>query len=672
MNRVVAMLPRAARACLVLAVFIPPVIFNRGTADAFNLTKLTATWIFGLTAFALWLAWRVESGIKLPPIRIGLAVAAFLLAQALATVFSHAPVVSIIGLYQRYGGLVPYVLYAAILFTVVGLYWQRPKSLDQVIWAIAAASFLIAGYALLQAAGADWIPWKMANGAPPSSSISTMGNSNFAGGYLGMACPFVVYLLITHWRRRKWTLLIILAMQFAAISASGSRGGMLAAGAGLIAMAAVYRDRLPRSIRIPATALLALGLVAVLLIVRSAAVSAGKDQVLGYEILRTDTLDTRFYFWDGAVRIFKANPIIGTGPDTYLGSFPLYRSAKDANEHGLEIPDKAHNVYLEHASNAGILGITSFLALFGLALWFGYRRARTSGPDRLIAAAFVGALAGYLMQAVFSIDVPPIASFGWVVLGGLAVLADPAAIRHREQLPAPAPIFKRRGLIHGALALTLLAGLFVGTLPYRADRQFLAASRSSDFSDEPQNHYRRAIELNPLEPSYIFRYGGFLEQQATRGRARGKRTDQLETAAELRERAMDRHPGNMYYILGATRTYAAWAQTDRARFKDAERVWRQALARDPNDWVILQRYCDHLLSWSEAVDDQSVARRATQQIELLLKVRPGDANMLAGLGRNYLALEQPDRARVALETALKLEPDHRAAQELMKQVSGSG
>src|SRR2546429_8628199 len=43
------------------------------------------------------------------------------------------------------------------------------------------------------AQGPFCIPWRDSNGQPPSFPVGTMGNSNFAGGFMGMAGPLFLY-----------------------------------------------------------------------------------------------------------------------------------------------------------------------------------------------------------------------------------------------------------------------------------------------------------------------------------------------------------------------------------------------------------------------------------------------------------------------------------------------
>ena len=128
-----------ARAVLLFGLVFNAIFFWRPTVDVFNLVKITSLWITGIVSLAIWVMWAAERGAWLPKMRLFWAAGAFLAAMLLATLFSQDPGLSLIGLYHRYGGFLPFALYAAIALTLVGLYWERPERLKEIPWAITLA-----------------------------------------------------------------------------------------------------------------------------------------------------------------------------------------------------------------------------------------------------------------------------------------------------------------------------------------------------------------------------------------------------------------------------------------------------------------------------------------------------------------------------------------------------
>lgn len=688
-----------ARVCLMAAVFLPPVIFDRRTVDVFNLLKVSVLWVAGLAAAALWIAWSAERGVWMPLIRLGYAAGAFLAASALATVFSDNPALSLVGLYHRYGGLLPFTLYAVIMVALVGLYWERPQDLKEIARASAAASVLMTAYVLIQAAGLDWIEWRDASGGPPEFPVGTMGNSNFAGGYLGTAVPFLVYTAAAAKRDITRTVLTALAgLDLLALWLTQTRGGMVAAAAGLALMAVLHRELLPRWVRRAALAVAAVLLVAVVAVLGNIGSSRTTGPLAQTKTFRTGTFVIRTYYWGTAWRIFADNPVLGTGLETYYANYPKYRLPRDGAELGLTITDKPHNIYLEYAANSGILGLGTYLALAGAGLWLGYRRCRRLGVrERALPAAFVSVLAGYLAQGFFSIDVPPLAVMGWIGLGGIAAFADPALLAARERIAAEAegrprarnrkrarpgragmPRVARAGPtlwpLHAVLLAAIVTLAVVGVRPLLADAK-AKTGQTSDIGKRPPDevvaYYQEAIRLHPLEPAYRTLVGSIAERQAAEAKDPAEKRRLLERALSRYGQAYALQPGNVFYMMNIARIHTTWGESiDPARFVEADRWWRRAAVHDPTDWDVQNRYALMLNSWANmAKGDVAIRRRSAEQLEKVTRIRPDFVPAWINLGKIYRVLGEPARASAALRRALRLEPDNAEARSLLAEIS---
>src|SRR5262249_60968894 len=88
----------------------------------------------------------------------------------------------------------------------------------------------------------------------------------------------------------------------------------------------------------------------------------------------------------------------------------------------------------EAASTTGLRGLAAYLwVVIAVIVAAVNRLEKSSGLERVLLASFLAAFAAYLTQAAFSIDVPPLAALGWVLIGSLVALADPAVVARREQ-----------------------------------------------------------------------------------------------------------------------------------------------------------------------------------------------------------------------------------------------
>lgn len=683
-----------ARMSLMLAVFLAPVAFWRGTVDVFNLVKMTILLVAGACALLFWISWSAEAGIWMPRFNLLYAALAFIAAGVLATVLSENPFLSLTGLYHRYGGLIPFALYVGVMVLIVGMYWERPNALRDIAKASAAASIILTAYALIQESGKDWIQWTDASGNPPLYPVSTMGNSNFAGGYLGIAFPFLVYMTASAKKGvQRYLLMLAVAADLFALWFTQTRGGMIAAGAGTLTMVFLYRDRLPRWMRL--STLGSSIVVAVLAVVVLADLGGARSSgPLGkIEVLRTGTFSIRTFYWGTAWRIFADNPVAGTGLDTYFANYPKYRLEEDGSTLGLTITDKPHNIFLEYAANSGIVGAGTYLLTVGMGLWFGVRRARKlEGNEKLLLTTFTGVLAGYLAQGVFSIDVPPLAIMGWVALGGIAAIADPAVVVTRDKLLAEAQEKRKREKrskslkgqkaqrrqvsgptrwpVHGVGVLVVGALLFFGLRPLMADAAAKTAEaklRAKASPEEVNELFKQAIDLHPLEPSYRVQSGSIAEQQASNAQDPKQKIQFLKIALDRYLEAYRLQPGNVFYMMNLGRIYATWGEIDKTKFAKSDEWWGRAARHDPTDYEVHNRYALMLNGWANADQgNQSIRRKAAAELEKVVELRPDQLDAWINLAKVYVSLGDRAKATRAAEAALKLDPGNQEASGLLQ------
>ena len=623
---------------------LAPLVFWPRAADVFGVPKLAV--ISVLVAAAAVSAGRRRS-LRLP--RVALPAGLYLGAATLATLTSIDRTTSFAGAYERYGGLLPLVLYVLAAATMVLVFSDRPADLWWGVRAVVVGACGLACYVLLQAAGLDVVDWTDEVGGQVRYHAGSMGNSNFAGGYLGISLPLAVALAV---RRRPW--LVAAAVGGAGLWVTSSRGGLLAAGAGLLALGLAHRGVLlsTRQRRVAAAvAAVVLVVGGGLLASRLTAVSAvGRDP-----LLRTESAGARLRTWSAAVEMFADRPITGHGPDTFGLLYPEYRSEEDARILGLRITDKPHNLLLEYLVTGGVLLGAAWLFLIG---WVGRRVVtaigRRSGDDKLLLSGLAAALVAYVAQSLVSIDVPPLAFTAWLLVGACVVTVDPPTGVGRGSRWAP----RATGL--GAVCVAVLASLAL-VADLRAgragrDRDHAAASRS----------FERAKDLNPFQPAYAVQ-AAFRAEAAGAGAVEvANRRRQLERALLLYDGVIEEQPLSLPGAVGRARVLTLLARgVDSARFQHANAAWRAALELDPLDWEIRSAYGLMLNAWSNAERGDPAFRRAAQaELQRAVAVNPAFFHGWANLVRIRAALGDRSGAADALGRAEALEPDHAALVEL--------
>ena len=70
----------------------------------------------------------------------------------------------------------------------------------------------------------------------------------------------------------------------------------------------------------------------------------------------------RLALWDVAIKIWKENPVLGTGPGDYNDDLVGYQS--HGLYPGIYVHDSVHNIYLQALASTGIVGLLVFIPVF--------------------------------------------------------------------------------------------------------------------------------------------------------------------------------------------------------------------------------------------------------------------------------------------------------------------
>lgn len=370
-------LPEAVALTLLAAL---PAFFNLASERIFEEEKsLVLRAGAALALLGVLLAWRAPRARQLrEPIVIGfLAFTLMLLVAALAGV---APREAFMGAYiRRHGVLTLFAL--AVMLAAMCDSARSPAGRGRLLAAVAIGSIWPSAYLLLQGGGVDLVErWIV-----PTAGFqlgSTFGNHIFIGGYLATVMPLTA---IHAWRSRGFVAL--LALQGAALVATGSRGAMVALGAGAVAFALIAAwTRISR--RALAGAMLALGALAATMVVvpaaRPASISRVFDPAVGSARVRVVT-------WEGIARLMRGGGRhlwIGYGPEGLRRVFPPFYSPEIGRlENSDALPDRAHNETLDTLVSAGIGGVVLQFAFFAAILAGALRVADTGMRAGLTAAA---------------------------------------------------------------------------------------------------------------------------------------------------------------------------------------------------------------------------------------------------------------------------------------------
>lgn len=189
--------------CLYALVGLLPLAFFYPTYDIFELTKLTVLRLITLTMLGAW-SWKIflDRTVKIARTPIDWFVLTYLAVFTLATIFSKNPVLSLLGEYGRFEGLLAILNYGAI-FLLAGSLIRDNKAIPDtrafirslILTAIAAAD-IVSVYGVFQRFGVDFFIWSSA-GTDLTRAFSTMGNPIYIAAYLTIVLSVAICLFLS-------------------------------------------------------------------------------------------------------------------------------------------------------------------------------------------------------------------------------------------------------------------------------------------------------------------------------------------------------------------------------------------------------------------------------------------------------------------------------------------
>lgn len=325
----------------------------------------------------------------------------------------------------------------------------------------------------------------------------------------------------------------------------------------------------------------------------------------------TNSGKIRLIVWRGALDIFKHNPILGSGVETFAYSYYKYRPVEHNNTSEWDyLYNKAHNEYLNYAATSGILGIGSYLLIIGVFLWTSLRyvlrldtrnlrldaEARSSKIDKnqssnfqsqiltsslerpvsiLIAISLIASYISILVSNFFGFSVVIVNLFFFIIpvmvyeFLGYGKMAKPQEVKQTDK---PVDIISKGGvLVVGVITIYLLATL----LKYwEADKTFALGynlNRLGEYT-AASPELINATKLRPSEPMFRDELSINLGTVALMA----YQNDEATEAAKLAEQAkmlsddlIENHPNNVSFYKSRTRMLYAISQIDPKYLDDA-------------------------------------------------------------------------------------------------------
>lgn len=655
----------------VLFTFSPLVWYSK-SFELFEFNKMIFVYLLTILIASGWLGRMIkERRLIFKRTLLDIPLLVFLTSQIISTIISIDVHTSIFGYYSRSnGGLLSIISYLL-------LYWALVSNLNkyQVVLLLKSALFgglIVAIWAIPEHFGispscvilkdqfnADcWVQDVAAR------VFATLGQPNWLAAHLGILIfiGFYFYLEAKTLEQKIFTYSFI-AIFYMAFIFTYSRGGTLGLLAGsFVLLFLLFKKTLRKPLGLAVLGLLVLNLIfgsaftrfqltkflpeknAVQTDVKTQAPSGGTQLENG----GTESGQIRLIVWQGAWQIFRAYPIFGSGVETFAYSYYKYRPV----EHNMLsewdfLYNKAHNEYLNYLATTGIIGLTSYSAIFLTFIFVILKRKELSTFSICLLAGYVF----YLIQNIFSFSTASVAVLFYLIPAIWFVMQD----KTKEvifNLPT-----KHSAIASASYLGVVVIGIYFLSRVYAiwiSDQSFALGQKYSEAGDiaSAYGHLVASHTINPGEPYYKSELG-YVSSAIALGL---KDTDSTtsakfkQIALETTQQVLDKSPNNVPYYRTAILTYYQLAAID----PDLNQK-----TLDTIDKTINLAPTDPKLPYNKAIILGQMERN-DEAIELLKKsvlLRPNYREAHLALGLFYYDKKDLGQAQASMQEVLKIVPN---------------
>lgn len=364
----------------------------------------------------------------------------------------------------------------------------------------------------------------------------------------------------------------------------------------------------------------------------------------------TESGTIRKYVWLGAINIFKNYPILGTGPETFAFSFPMFKPI----EHNLTsewdfIYNKAHNEYLNFLANTGVFGLLSYFIIIIFSIlqitnYTNYSKYSKSENFKSYLGQLdkfdqleIGLLAGYIAILVtnfFGFSVVPVSLLFFLFPAMVVVRFMPDVVWEKQKkltLNQKALVFLVLIIAYSILHITY--SYWRADIHYNNAKMYNKVGNQSAAKTEIDN----ALKLVSKEPLY-------LNELAV-----------AENSIETSQKALSLSPYNINLVRSLAAIYAKNNKIDKAA-----NILLEETKNHPNDPKIYFQLGIYFIKINDLNKASVYLNKAVE-----LKSNYKDARYVLGL--TYIDLHQFDKAEAELKYILdKIDPQDKTIQEYLK------
>ena len=361
-----------------LAVLLPIIIFGN-TSEIFEINKIITIYLGATLVGAGWIiACIYQKKLLFKKSALNIPILLFLAVQAASMAGSIDARSSLLGYYGRFdGGLASSVSFSILYFGFIN-FMDYDKTI-KFIKLLLIGGIFVAIEGFLEHFGVSFTCLALRGNITTSCwshvqerVFSTLGQPNWLAAYLATLTPLAWLMAIGSKLKAKsifWMGVSILF--FVTLLFTKSRSGLLGYSVAFFifwppTLWLGFKQKRHSAIRV------FLSLSTIYLILAAALIVLPRQSKISSDPANsggTPSSQIRTIIWNGAIKIWQAHPILGTGVETFAFSYPTVRpEAHNLTTEWNFVYNKAHNEYLNYLATTGTLGLASYLLLIFISV----------------------------------------------------------------------------------------------------------------------------------------------------------------------------------------------------------------------------------------------------------------------------------------------------------------
>lgn len=358
------------------------------------------------------------------------------------------PILTLLGNYNRNFGIFTFIAIGFLVLITASSKTKPNAFMNYGVWPITALAVI---YSYIQSFDVDPLAW-----AEPDRTVLTMGNSNYAAAFMGMlmVVPFYGFFAYSNKLIKALMAPLLLLIVDAGLNSQAYQYRVIAL-VSVLAFVVVYFCEKIAALPKVLTGGSFLGFLAL------ATVFILNNRT---ELISRTNFKDRISQQEMGLSMFADHPIFGVGADQMWRYMPLYLKPSDIVINGSDVvPDKTHNVFIDHLAHGGIFaGLTfTIFIVFSLFIVVQLMKKSHSKENRPLVALLAGIWVSYVAQQFISTDqvvlmIMPFMAFG--LMCKLYFSEDKAAYVSQKKTSSN----NSNLLIRGFASVLLLAVSIVG------------------------------------------------------------------------------------------------------------------------------------------------------------------------------------------------------------------